>query len=199
MRILLDMDCVLADFIHGMAILHGYTKVEVMSNWPIGEYAGEVAIRETQANWLMMTGRERQTPFTSADFWRPINQCRGFWRDLPILPWAQEVFRLVTSLTDDWYIVTSPSKCRECVIEKEEWLAHHLGGEAAMRMIPTKHKHLFAVKSRGPVILVDDCDSNVVSFRDAGGIGIIFPAHHNSEHQRKDNPLEFVRAELSKL
>jgi 5'(3')-deoxyribonucleotidase len=182
-RILVDMDCVLADFVAAAAKAHGVPADALLtpSNWPPGEYGcyepfGRLAV-----------GR----PFSAFEFWKPINADPKFWRTIPRLPWADDLMELVRSLTADYWFVTSPSRCDNCVRGKEDWVKAHYG-EPHDRVVPTPHKYLLAVTARGPAVLVDDHEKNVEEFRAAGGLAVLFPAHHNQLHQYAADPLPWV-------
>lgn len=190
MRILLDKDQVLADFVGGACAAHGVSPGLVMRHWEPGVYSMTTALSRAKG---------RTGTMSEGDFWRPIHALRGFWRDLAPLPWAGHLLNLVRDITPDWYIVTAPSLCRECVAEKRDWLADRYGDEYADRMVPTKHKELMAVTRDGPAVLVDDSESNCERFRAAGGTAIVFPAHNNSLHGLKDDPVEYVEHRLAEL
>lgn len=143
-RILLDMDCVIADFVGPALAAHGLTFDQVRHHWPAGEYGMTGVVGRALGYGEIGTLPERNV-FTDAAFWAPINVRRGFWASLPKLPWADEMVDLVRSKTDDYYIVTSPSRCRECVAEKYDWLCRWWGMDVADRMVPTRYE-------RGPAV-----------------------------------------------
>jgi len=197
-RILLDMDCVLADFFAGAARVHGLDyATQVEPHWTPGVYGMEPGIT---AGRVAAGLRDPGLPvMTTEEFWGPINRERGFWESLAPLPWTEELFDLALTAAsgpDEFFIVTSPSKCRECAAEKEDWLQKHLGRYAAGRMVPNRFKHTMAYTADGPALLIDDYDGNVDKFREAGGLAVLFPAHHNSFHELKRNPMRHVRESL---
>lgn len=194
MRILLDIDCVLADFVKGACRAHGLTVADVMPHWPVGRYDMPLAVGAA-------LGRD---DWGDRDFWGPLDGSRSFWADLDPLPWAAELVAEVSGMTEDWWLVTSQSWCDECVPGKLAWCRKFLGTGAAEfdRMIPTRHKYLLA---QPRVVLVDDYDRNCERFevdpkgRPTGGRSIVFPAHHNSRHAFKTNPYHHVLRELRYL
>lgn len=204
-RVLLDLDCVLADFIAGAAAAHGLTADAVRAAWTPGEYGADKPFG-------LAAGLGRA--MTPAEFWRPINNLPGFWRSLPKLPWADEVFHLCRAAaggkpagggtaelmhgqTDDYlgglFIVTSPSRCPGCIREKEEWLGEHFG-LPFHRMIPTPHKELMA---KPGVVLVDDYFKHCYEFAREGGESIMFPVLHNALFSHADDPVPVVRRLLA--
>ncbi len=156
---------------------------KVLAVWPAGDYTMPSVIGEALG---------RNGTWREEDFWSPFEGRREFWANLAELPWARELADLVRSRTDDWYIVTSNSRCLECIPGKETWCRRFFDDPWFRRMIPTSHKHLLASPSV-PAVLIDDCDANVERFRAAGGHGIVFPAHHNSRHEFKADPMTVVR------
>lgn len=187
MRIILDLDCVLADFVKGASLAHGLSVADLLPHWPLGQYCMQTAVGRA-------IGR---VDWRDEEFWGPLDGRREFWADLPTLPWTGDLLRLVGSLTDDWYVATSNSDCPECVPGKQEWCNRVLGkGRYFDRMIPTRHKHLL---SRPGVVLIDDYDLNCERFRAAGGEAIVFPAHHNSRHEYKTDPMSVVSSTLKRL
>lgn len=191
MRILLDLDCVLADFVAGAAAAHGLTPSACLAHWPAGEYDMPGAVGRA-------LGCRPGVDWSDAGFWAPLDGSRRFWAELPVLPWADELTDLVLSLTDDWWIVTSPSRCELCVPGKMDWCRRFFGAGAAEfeRLIPLRRKDLLA----GPTtLLIDDCDANVDAFVKAGGHGLLLPAHHNRYHHWSADPMRRVRPRLRYL
>lgn len=200
-RILLDLDQVLAGFVEGVCRVYGVTLDELYAEWPAGEYGINGPLAHAlyrKNNW----GEEPPPDHTmsESEFWWPLS---GFWADLPVLPWAGELIDLVRSTTDEWFVVTSPSRCPGCVDQKREWCRIVFGlppGAWFDRLVPTPHKYLLA----GPdTLLIDDHEENCRSFvrdpvwdRNTGGHAINFPAYHNSMHTSKTDPMGFVRAAL---
>lgn len=186
-RILLDMDLVLADFVYGVCRAWEVHPLRVYSEWVPGTYRMDAAL-----GTAVGLGR----PTTSEEYWGKIESVPGFWLNLPELPWCRELLDFVRTKTDDWYVVTSPSRCPTCIPEKREWMRRVLGlpeGEWYSRLIPTPHKELLA---KPGVLLIDDYDENVDRFRREGGTAIVFPSHGNSLHRRSHDPMEWVKTAL---
>lgn len=179
MRVLIDMDGVLSFFVHGAAALWDLTPDDLYPHWDPGSYDMEPLLTKA-------TGAAQ--PITPAQFWRPINDTPGFWRNLPKLPWADELVRFVRGLTEDFWIVTSPSRCPGCIREKEEWVEAHFE-VPHWRVVPTGQKHLLA---KPGVLLIDDSDANVEKFRAEGGAAVLFPALHNAGHPFRADPMAVV-------
>lgn len=197
MRILLDLDCTLADFVGGCAALWGLTFRDLEPHWPAGHYGMETILAmalgdnftyEAQFDGL---GNRLDAPSFAGRMWAGIEARPGFWADLPELPWCRQLLDAVRTTTDDWWIATSPSRCPRCIPEKRAWLDRVLGlnGRWFDRLLPTPHKELMA---KPGVLLIDDYEKHCKDFVKEGGHAVLFPAHHNSLHDLKDDPLEYV-------
>ncbi len=186
MRILLDMDEVLCDFVGGVCTKwgDGVDKDELLKYWEPGVW--DIAPPLTK-----YLGRCPTTnPITETEFWNKINGDTHFWAKLKPLPWLQDLLITIQLVTGDWYVVTSPSRCLTSHVGKHLWITEHLPTVFSdQRLIITKHKHLFANYN---TMLIDDRDSNVEEFRLAGGMGLVFPRHHNSNHAYKDDPVSYI-------
>lgn len=187
--ILLDLDEVITDFIGGAARLWGLTPDETES------------LRDRQ-EWdvLLKISQILDRPLTRSEFWEPINNNEQFWVDLELLPWAEDILRVVSSYP--WYIVTSPSFCGSSWSGKIRWIKQHFGG-SFNKYILTPHKHLLA---RPGHILIDDSPGNCQSFRfdkctctSTGAASILFPTLHNANRHYADNPVGYVEETLREI
>lgn len=176
-RILVDLDEVLADFVGSALRLHGVAVETFQRRQPAG-------------TWDMTIGLD----LSPEAFWSPINSMgERFWANLPKLPWANQLISLISGITDDWHIVSSPSRCPTSYNGKVRWLKKEFG-EGFDRFALTPHKYIFA---KPGVILIDDRDQNIDDFVAAGGEGIVFPTHLNTNHLFKNDPLTFIKSRLS--
>lgn len=172
MRILLDMDGVLVDFVGGALAVHGISRTELESRWPIGTY--DIV---------------KPMGLTAEEFWKPINEKgKDFWVELEPMPWIDELVNLVESLTDDWHIASSPSRSAQSYAGKVLWLKWYFG-ELFDRFVLTPHKHIFACNS---AVLIDDQEENVNRFIGAAGRGILFPARWNSLYLHRHDPVKYI-------
>ena len=110
-RILLDMDEVLVDFIGGALQVHGWTREELDA-----VHNGE--------HWSITESMR----LTLEEFWEPIH-AKGweFWMELQLTPWIEELLDWTDSVTDDWFVVTSPSRSVNSRVGKWKWLKRYLG------------------------------------------------------------------------
>lgn len=193
-RLLLDLDGVLADFDKAAAALWGLTVEELNSR------------RGETPTWDI-------TPLlgvSHTEFWKRIAQNEyDFWLSVDPLPWAEELVDHVASITDDWYIVTTPSHSGQSHRAKFDWchcefLKKYMDEHKHFdRYIPTKHKHLLA---REGAILIDDREQNCNHFvfgpkmgASTGGTAILFPAIGNFLREYANDPLPYVKEGLAAL
>lgn len=185
-RIILDMDEVLTDFVGAACKAWGTTTEEVVKNWEAGRWDMTAPVGRTI----------RGKPLTEREFWDRINNNVGFWEHMNETPFVQTLLnRVYYEVDKNWHIVSSPSYCATCYDGKVKYLKRTFG-EKFNQFALTPHKELFAQPG---VLLIDDRDSNVENFIKHGGAGIVFPAHHNSKHEFKTDPVTYVTAQLEKL
>lgn len=172
MRILLDMDEVLVDFVGGALQIHGWTVEQLDAVCPPGVWS----IVEPMG-------------LTPNQFWSPIQRVgSAFWLGLKPLPWADCLVAMISDLTDDWHIVSSPSSGGVgCYTGKTLWLKQYFG-QTFDRFVITPHKHILA---RSGVILIDDREETIDKFNLAGGCGVLFPSPRNRLHRYSDNLVDY--------
>jgi len=178
MRILVDLDDVLVDFVGAAVKLHKRSMAElnekrIPGTWDISKPLG----------------------LSPTEFWYPINHVAGssFWSNLEKLPWYNELLEAVKAKTNDWYIVTTPSLHLSSYAGKLAWFVSTFGSSFNQYVL-TQHKHLLANEQ---TILIDDSDRNIKKFCDAGGIGLLFPTAGNSKHLLKEKAIDHTLNALS--
>lgn len=184
MRILLDLDEVLCDFIGGACNRWGVGIGQLQPHWELGKWDMTPPLTKALGRCPI------KAPITEIEFWARIDSDTCFWSDLKPMPWITDLMLTVQIVTGDVYIVSSPSKCVTSHTGKLMWVAKHLPKiYQEQRLIITPHKHLLA---NYDTILIDDRDSNVQAFRDAGGMGLVFPRYHNSQHSERYDPVSYI-------
>lgn len=174
MRILVDLDEVLADFVGAALNLHGWTLEKLLEVKPKGQ-------------WDIV----EPMGLTTEQFWHPIYEMgEAFWSGLKLHPWAMDLIAIVRGCTSDWYIVSSPSRSLAAYAGKIKWLKR-IFGQHFTRYVITNHKHLLAKEE---VVLIDDSSANLLRFIAAGGSTILFPSPGNS--LEGTDPIEYVKNEL---
>lgn len=187
MRIFLDMDEVIADFVGGACKSWGVERAKVESHWPIGEW-------DIVAPMGVALRRIPPVPtFTQEEFWSRIDTIEH-WSNKPILPWARDIVDMVD--TPYLRILSAPAENRiASYVGKMSWLHQHFP-TLKNRFILCGEKWMFA---RPDAVLIDDRESNIHSFISHGGKGILFPAYHNSNHKYRHDPVKYVEVELGKI
>lgn len=187
LKIFLDMDEVLADFVGSACRLWGVTESQLLTHWEPGRWDMTLPLSK-------MLGRKRQMP--CEEFFSVISS-RGqtWWEALPALPWALALIELIDEYDYEWKVVSTPSPCQHCVPGKQAWLRQRLGSHFN-RYTFTADKPALAKKG---IILIDDRQDTVEKFIAAGGLGIVFPRHHNCNYQYKSDPVSYVKQQLREL
>lgn len=178
MRVFLDMDEVLVDFVDGCCAAHNVTKAELNA-------------RRVPGEWSILPA----LGITDEQMWKPINEDGSlFWEALESLPWMDTLVQSVAELTSDWHIVTAPSRCDTSYTGKVRWLKKQFGQDFD-RFLLTPHKQLFANPYS---VLIDDRMDNVTKFVQYGGHGILFPTLGGPLHAQAHDPLLHVYEQLVK-
>jgi PAS domain-containing protein len=129
-----------------------------------------------------MPPREFEEAFGTEMFWKKIEERGvGFWRGMKWMPGGQELYNRVAQ--HDHYLLSSPSKSNTSKIGKHMWKKDNTPNTKLI-LSRSYNKKNYADKSN---ILIDDRESNIQQWRDAGGIGILYKS------------AEQVNAELDKL
>ncbi|XP_064605519.1 5'(3')-deoxyribonucleotidase, cytosolic type-like [Liolophura sinensis] len=168
LRVLLDMDMVLADFEE-----HFLTKYR--ETYPDAPY---VKAEDRDGFWLR-DQYEKISP-NLKDKVQSIYEAEFFFRDLPEIPGAIEAAQEINKMEDvDVFICTSPLvQYKYCVKEKFEWVEQHLGMEWVEKLIITRDKTMVQghvliddkPKIKGKVI----CCLSIPSWKH-----VVFTACHN--------------------
>jgi 5'(3')-deoxyribonucleotidase len=155
-KILLDMDGVLADFIGGAC--HYYHRSELVRDWPLGEY-----------DICKVMGYEPE------EFWRGL--CPMFWLNLLPMPDMQEIIEATEPF--DTCILTSPTFDPQCAAEKISWINAHVPRFKRQYLIGPAKPFCAAPNH----ILVDDSEKNCLDFEAAGGRAVMVPRPWNHMHR----------------
>lgn len=137
MRILVDMDGVLADFERGF-----------LDRWRAA-YPDHpfVPLHERRTFYLI-----EDYPPALAPAVREICCAATFFRDLPPIIGGLEAVQAMLRSGMEVFLCSSPlSDYRNCVVEKYDWVVRHLGIEWSKRLVLTKDKTIIAGD-----VLIDD-------------------------------------------
>ena len=92
-----------------------------------------------------------------------------FWRNLELLPWAEDLWKMVNSLDRKVYILSNPGHFHDAAHAKLDYIWDKLG---TRNYILTKHKYLLA---NSESILIDDMKHNIKKFSLNGGKTYYWP------------------------
>lgn len=163
LRIAIDMDEVLADTIDKF--------IEVYRR----DHNTEILLQE-------MNGKEfhELLPDTLNHSWRDYINTPGFFRDLKVMPRAQEIVKELCQKYDV-YVVSAAMEFRHSLNDKYDWLEEHFP------FIDWKHIVFCGYKIVDVDIMIDDRIRNFVGFK---GRSILYSSPHNfyiTEYERVDN------------
>ncbi len=137
MRILVDMDGVLADFEQGF-----FDRWQAM-------FPHLPAIPTTQRRHPLV--QDEYPPDLREQVLSVFRQ-PGFFRTLPPIPGGREALEAMQAMGVDVWLCTTPLvDYRHCVVEKYAWVEAHLGARWIRRMILTQDKTLVRAN-----LLIDD-------------------------------------------
>lgn len=179
MKILLDLDGILANFAKGACEIHGYDWDEFMERHELG-------------TWYL----PKTLGVSLTEFWKPINAAgASFWKGLEPYYWTASLVGIVSSYDPEYKLCTTPSPCPLSQQGKLQWAANELGlGED--RVLFSIRKEEFA---NNQTLLIDDADYNVGPFVTCGGFGILFPSPFNQYKRFHGRPLEWIDSNLELL
>jgi 5'(3')-deoxyribonucleotidase len=165
-RIYVDMDGVLANFMHGALSLFGKESLLEKGAWP------EAITDVTKA--IGISGEE---------FWAEVlHHGVGFWENLGRYGWTKPFIKdLEKASGGEVYILSSPGHgllAGQAIHGKMIWLCKHLPKYGYEHFIFTREKYLLA---RPGAILIDDFSEAVDKFGEAGGYGILFRMPWNTK------------------
>ncbi|KAM9045166.1 5'(3')-deoxyribonucleotidase, cytosolic type isoform 2-T2 [Megaptera novaeangliae] len=143
-RVLVDMDGVLADFEAGL--LRGFRR----------SFPGEPHVPLQERRGFLACEQYRALRPDLADKVASVYEAPGFFLDLEPIPGALEAMREMNDMQDtEVFICTSPlMKYDNCVHEKYRWVEKHLGPQFVERIILTRDKTVVLGD-----LLIDDKDT----------------------------------------
>jgi len=157
MRIFLDMDGVMVDFVG--SVLRLVRRPDLLADWrPRGCY-----------DLTRVLGVPHEY------LWENAYSNVNFWRNMQPYPWLEQLLDTCRRY-GPIAIASDPSLSPEAAAGKIEWMTRHVPASTD-RLLLTSHKYLLANANS---VLIDDSDKNIVEFRRAGGQGILFPQPWNS-------------------
>jgi len=173
MKVFLDMDGVIVDFMNGAHEFHGI-KYDPYP-YPVNTW-----------------GFVKYTGMTDFDFWDPLDS--EFWENLNWTPDGLEIFNTVRRVCplSDMALLSAPNMNIESTTGKIAWIRREIP-QLMKRTIITNAKEMCAHPN---ALLIDDADHNVDLWRANGGVAILVPRIWNSRHAEADNTVEILRKEI---
>lgn len=101
----------------------------------------------------------------------------GFWANMEPLPWARQLWNLVTSTNCKVLICTSPARTPDCLSGKYKWMQKFFDKSSFYDFIITPRKWACAKPTS---FLIDDREDKFEDFLCKGGNGCLFPTKWNS-------------------
>lgn len=182
MKIFLDMDGVLVDFLKGIHDALG-------ADYDFDNYPYE------KGKWDMFADIGGfNLPFKVIDA-----LCTSdFWADLDWMPDGRDILREVINRQPlaDVYLLTTPMPNLGSASGKMRWVAEHLPHMITQVIVTQAPKALLAGPDR---ILIDDKDQNIDEWVKAGGIGVLVPRPWNRLRVAADNSAQFVARQLREV
>lgn len=161
MKIYLDMDGVLADFVQhttNLKIPNNHQWFEPRETWTKETLEGEAI--KTKA---------MHSP--------------GFWIGIPPMPGAEKLWHAAHSITPQVYVLTAkpqPDSPKLVDAEKYAWLYKHLDSDFSRNNFICCERHEKVQYAKGNV-LVDDDPRNCKTWEEAGGTSILYGAEYNRD------------------
>lgn len=177
MKIFLDMDGVLADFVGGVCKAHKRTCYDKP------EHLGEFSL-------------EKCWGVTAAEFWWPTNNWH-FWANLEKTYEADAIVAMAIDAVGvkNVAILTSPSLDPSCVPAKRAWVEKYYP-QLAKTMIFSWRKGIIGGSHR---VLVDDRDRNIDDWEEAGGYGVLVPRPWNVAYKESNITLSVIQTKLGTI
>jgi len=180
-RLFLDMDGVLVNWLEG---------VHRLNHWPY-----------TEGTWPYKMGPEgwyfyRELGVSGKNLFD--GQGRAFWRSLEWLPEGKSVFKMCEGLFGNrMCLLTNPHDGEGVVDGRKDWIKREIP-HMSKRVLIGACKEMCATPD---TILIDDFEENIITWRNAGGIGVLMPSPWNSLHQQTKHytPTEWVGENLIKI
>ena len=173
MKIFLDQDGVIADFVGGASKVHGVPPPSSPIQWDLAKLWG----------------------MAEEEFWAPIDNLE-FWSNLPKTPEADELVEFAVNRVgrENVAVLTAPSFGPFCPIGKRAWMRKNFPFlESRMIFAGPKTKQFIAGPGK---VLIDDKDSNVAEWTKAHGIGVLCPRYWNTGHPSVKDVMRYIKARV---
>ena len=178
MKIFLDVDGVLADFVGAALAVHDCDDPWETNHHNLGKYE--------LANLIGLC---------SNSFWAATNH-HDFWANLDPLPDGRSLVGFLEKEPHHIFFATSPTLSPHCSSGKHEWIEKHYPRYSRKSFIGAA-KEIFGHIPNS--LLIDDNDTNVEKFRMAGGQAILWPQPWNSGFQFRMDRIDYFADAFAKV
>lgn len=176
MKVLLDMDGVVVDFVSAAILEHGLNPVRFVNDWPKGEWDVAKVIN-----------------LPPKQFWEKIDANPTFWDELQPYPWMEALTHLVHNNSRSWAFCTTPSRHHHSSAGKVRWIQNYFGKTFRDYYLCGASKAQLATPD---TLLIDDSDVNVGEFLLAGGKAVLWPAVWNQSNYTIVEAMAIIEQEL---
>ncbi len=136
-----------------------------------------------------MTPDEYKDEYGMKKFWNLIDKENKikFWVGIPLMPGAEKLIKYVSQY--DYEILTAPSIRKQSKIGKTVWLrkiySNLFPNKPKINFKPAEEKHKIKSILTKSDILIDDKESTIDNWNNAGGTGILYTSAKNTITQLK--------------
>lgn len=190
MKLLLDLDGVLVDFVGGACRELGF---EYPYDDPRNHLKYDIisVFNERKEDGTLRYKPGETEGITAKDFWAPMGE--DFWANLQPYRHMGEVVSFLEGIfgQENICLLTSPCETPGCTKGKMRWINDHLPAYSRRFLIgPAKE-----FTARGN-LLIDDYEGNAQKFRGAGGFAWVFPQMWNSRWKEKDAAVDLLKEQV---
>jgi 5'(3')-deoxyribonucleotidase len=172
MTCFLDLDGVLVDFVKG-----------ALDYWDAEDFVVD--------HWDFDKTLSAKLKINVEYFWGCLDQ--GFWEALEWTPDGKDILAACEEkYGGEVYLLTSPCATEGCAEGKTNWVKRNLP-QYQRKLFIGSAKHAFASPDK---TLVDDSDTNVKKFSQAGGKTVLVPRAWNEMRHLKDSAASCVKERL---
>jgi hypothetical protein len=184
MRVMCDLDGVVADFHSAVAELHG--KKLPYEDGLVGDEA-----------WCL----PELWGMSDAEFYNPLGY--DFWRNMPETDEAESIVGLLSYHFGRHNIcfLTSPVLTEGCIEGKRDWGREHYPDIPMLVSITAKESKIPPKQfcADPDTLLIDDASANVDMFEKGRGIAYLLPRPWNRKHHVEDDPVTDLRNYIETL
>lgn len=177
LKIYVDMDGVIADMVPYAFEWYGFTGYDD-TMWP-----DHVGYDIVEAYRILTSDRDME----DSEFWQGLSH--QFWATVPKTSFCDPLISYLLSNYKNVFISTNCTEDPFSAAGKLEWIQDNLPECLHRNYIITPNKYCHA---RSDSLLIDDCDSHVDKFEEAGGFAITVPRPWNLNKGNHLKPFDYI-------